>query len=485
MNIWKFNINFRIFTVNNITIITTLKIGTMFLKRYCIEKERKDIQTCFTDNSKGKTYFLIRDPFQRLLAGLYEVFEKNSTERKDAFLFSPNSFAYLKEDLLIYHSQEWLNKFGYKMFTSILNKYYQLFIYDKHLNTYHRFIEDMVNLNTNAEIVNLEDLDYLLISAGVMIDRDREKDSKLKHSSNLFKPALEKALQSSELNPHVKGRIDTILNLERQPYQNLKKLSKKTKLLKTSSLESIETKVILGEFGDTSVISTLKVGSQYIKNHSSAKLSPVYISVDRLSSDFNSYINNEKAVILIRDPYERLLSGLHTCLSKYKNRWAADANIMYYTLIDVNGEEKEIGLNHDKQWLDSHGHQFYTSIFNKYWNMFSTNVHLAKWHPHVEKLIERYPTLQVVELDDLTTLAKNKNVVKDENKHNFKNSKSFYQQAIKKSLESGKIEPSVLSSLSIFLKHEVESYNRLLTKVKKIKEIPKEEFAIKEDTYFI
>lgn len=229
--------------------------------------------------------------------------------------------------------------------------------------------------------------------------------------------------------------------------------------------------VHVNKFGDTNILNTFKVGSQFLDQYSdnSSKKNKTF-SLDFFLENFHKCVNSNKIFIVIRDPYTRLLSGLQTVVDLERDLSISDdeQDVRIYNFTPLNGVRKEVRVPNDDEWLANNGYKVYLYLFNNFWFKFRNNGHLVPWLTCVEEIVDRFPQIKIVDINDLDSLLKNLGIHLTEESESFKHSNKKYYKCIEQALEHENLKPFIRAKLNNILKIESDAYSRLSPKVEKI-----------------
>ena len=229
-------------------------------------------------------------------------------------------------------------------------------------------------------------------------------------------------------------------------------------------MDSRSTPILVGRLGNINVITSLKLGSQFIEeysNHSKWVVPILKYATDRLTSS--------PTYIVIREPYKRLLTGIHTVLLNRRSNLSPDENYLVLRLKDVNQRDIEIKLPNNDKWASEHGYKMYLYLLNKFWWTFKVDPHISPWLNMVEEILDAHPNFKLIGIESLTNLIEGQGI--EVNKYNneaYRHSNSRFYESIEKALTSPDLKPYIKSFFDNILAMEKQSYERLKDKVVKI-----------------
>lgn len=225
--------------------------------------------------------------------------------------------------------------------------------------------------------------------------------------------------------------------------------------------------ILVGRLGNINVLTSLKLGSQFIEtysNHSKWVVPILKYATDRLTS--------APTYIVIREPYKRLLTGIHTVLLNRRSNVSPDKSYLILRLKDVNQRDVEIKLPNNDQWASEHGYKMYLYLLNRFWYTFKIDHHISPWLNTVEEILDAHPNFKLIDIESLTDLTERQGIEVNKNSEGaYRHSNSKFYESIEKALIDPDLKPYIKSFFDNVLAMEKESYERLKDKVVKVDKV--------------
>ena len=225
--------------------------------------------------------------------------------------------------------------------------------------------------------------------------------------------------------------------------------------------------ILVGRLGNINIITSLKLGSQFIEtysNHSQWVVPILKYATEKLTS--------EPTYIVIREPYKRLLTGIHTVLLNREFNLSPDKSYLVLRLKDINQRDIEIKLPNNEQWASEHGYKMYLYLLNRFWYIFKIDHHISPWLITVEEILDAHPNFKLIDIESLTDLTLGQEIDVSRNSEGaYRHSNSMFYKAIGEALTSPDLKPYIKSFFDNLLAMEKESYERLKDKIVKIDKV--------------
>jgi len=222
--------------------------------------------------------------------------------------------------------------------------------------------------------------------------------------------------------------------------------------------------ILARTLGSINILTTYKLGSRYTKNYGNTT---EYIDdILKLATD---RFTSAPTYIVIREPYKRLLSGIHTIILFKCTKSFSNENYLNFSLVDSNQKDIKIKLPSHDMWRGEHGYKVYLYLLNKFWWNFKVDSHISPWLNTVEEIIDAHPNFKLIDIKSLTDLILLQGIKLNENSESvYRHSNYIFYESISKALTSPDLKPYIKSFLDNLLNMEKQSYERLKDKIVKI-----------------
>lgn len=225
--------------------------------------------------------------------------------------------------------------------------------------------------------------------------------------------------------------------------------------------------ILVARLGNVNVMTSLKLGSQFVETYSNH-----FEWVVPISKYATEKLTSAPTFIVIREPYKRLLSGIHTVLLNREFNLSPDQNYLVLRLKDINQRDIEIKLTNNEQWASEHGYKMYLYLLNKFWYTFKTDQHISPWLITVEEILDAHPNFKLIDIESLTDLTVRQGIDVNRNSEGaYRHSNSMFYKAIGEALTSPDLKPYIKSFFDNLLAMEKESYERMKGKIVKIDKV--------------